>query len=371
MDLYRRRTDPELALDVLFALAMTILGVMATGVIYGFAGMAIEYLYHSPFDPSAWSDSLFFIVMMWFPAVPTILVLWPLYLIASWDREPAYAFLFAFGPSLLIAAWFGWWSPGCALLGLYAIVPFAFLACHHFAPRLPRRGGYCPQCDYDLRGLLTAGCPECGWLRIPGATAVALTERPTDTAMPRVESRSAAIREVFIALRQTAIGVLVTGFSGALALGIMVVAVSLRKGHPPLADVLRTQLALYGAVLIIAVPTIIAIWPLFTLASWNRRRVRALLVTFAPSTVIGVTVIWYDPFLAVLFLYGVVPFSLLACWLLVPRRPVTGHCPTCNYNLRGELDAGCPECGWNREGRRVAHFGSTSGGWAGSGSANQ
>ncbi len=26
-----------------------------------------------------------------------------------------------------------------------------------------------------------------------------------------------------------------------------------------------------------------------------------------------------------------------------------GICPTCGYDLRGELDAGCPECGWNRE----------------------
>ncbi|MCK4873483.1 MAG: hypothetical protein KAS72_12215 [Phycisphaerales bacterium] len=25
-----------------------------------------------------------------------------------------------------------------------------------------------------------------------------------------------------------------------------------------------------------------------------------------------------------------------------------GRCPLCAYDLRGELDAGCPECGWNR-----------------------
>ncbi len=38
------------------------------------------------------------------------------------------------------------------------------------------------------------------------------------------------------------------------------------------------------------------------------------------------------------------------------RRQITtrirrkrGHCPKCGYDLRGELDAGCPECGWRRD----------------------
>ena len=26
-----------------------------------------------------------------------------------------------------------------------------------------RHRGHCPACDYDLRGDLTTGCPECGW----------------------------------------------------------------------------------------------------------------------------------------------------------------------------------------------------------------
>ncbi len=30
-------------------------------------------------------------------------------------------------------------------------------------------------------------------------------------------------------------------------------------------------------------------------------------------------------------------------------RRLNGHCPMCKYDLRGDLDAGCPECGWNRE----------------------
>ncbi|MCK4873482.1 MAG: hypothetical protein KAS72_12210 [Phycisphaerales bacterium] len=29
-------------------------------------------------------------------------------------------------------------------------------------------------------------------------------------------------------------------------------------------------------------------------------------------------------------------------------RRKRGRCPLCAYDLRGELDAGCPECGWNR-----------------------
>ncbi len=29
--------------------------------------------------------------------------------------------------------------------------------------------GRCPKCDYDLRGDLSSGCPECGWQREAGA----------------------------------------------------------------------------------------------------------------------------------------------------------------------------------------------------------
>lgn len=29
------------------------------------------------------------------------------------------------------------------------------------------------------------------------------------------------------------------------------------------------------------------------------------------------------------------------------RSPL-GRCPRCRYDLRGDLDAGCPECGWGR-----------------------
>ncbi len=44
------------------------------------------------------------------------------------------------------------------------------------------------------------------------------------------------------------------------------------------------------------------------------------------------------------------PFLVLA-FLPTFRRSLRlrrGHCPRCNYDLRGDLPAGCPECGWNR-----------------------
>ena len=37
-------------------------------------------------------------------------------------------------------------------------------------------------------------------------------------------------------------------------------------------------------------------------------------------------------------------------WWLDRRRPRPGHCHKCGYDLRGNLEHGCPECGWRREG---------------------
>ena len=32
-------------------------------------------------------------------------------------------------------------------------------------------------------------------------------------------------------------------------------------------------------------------------------------------------------------------------------RRKRGHCIKCGYDLRGDLERGCPECGWRREGK--------------------
>ena len=37
------------------------------------------------------------------------------------------------------------------------------------------------------------------------------------------------------------------------------------------------------------------------------------------------------------------------------RRASKGLCPRCAYDLRGDLDSGCPECGWNRSDSNVQH----------------
>ncbi len=49
--------------------------------------------------------------------------------------------------------------PGFAANTLFYAAPFA-------TRRLIRRKrGLCVACGYDLRGNLSAGCPECGWRR--------------------------------------------------------------------------------------------------------------------------------------------------------------------------------------------------------------
>jgi len=35
-------------------------------------------------------------------------------------------------------------------------------------------------------------------------------------------------------------------------------------------------------------------------------------------------------------------------------RAKRGRCPRCGYDLRGNLDAGCPECGWGRAAEEVS-----------------
>jgi len=55
---------------------------------------------------------------------------------------------------------------------------------------------------------------------------------------------------------------------------------------------------------------------------------------------------WIVGIAAAIFLV-VVP--IVCIWIQSRTTPLHGHCPHCNYDLRGNSGSGCPECGWNRE----------------------
>jgi hypothetical protein len=61
---------------------------------------------------------------------------------------------------------------------------------------------------------------------------------------------------------------------------------------------------------------------------------------FAVKTLFYATILW------------LLPTGLLAFRRRLRRK--RGRCPKCGYDLRGDLDAGCPECGWNRQPERAA-----------------
>lgn len=66
-------------------------------------------------------------------------------------------------------------APGLALdILLFGAVWIAGREAIMAAVRFKRlRGLHCPGCDYDLRGQVAPGCPECGWKRQPGPAAPA------------------------------------------------------------------------------------------------------------------------------------------------------------------------------------------------------
>ena len=65
----------------------------------------------------------------------------------------------------------------------------------------------------------------------------------------------------------------------------------------------------------------------------------------------------FDPDLDSLLFYPIIGIALAIVLYLLARsggwkrwrRRRRGACLQCGYDLRGELDAGCPECGWRRE----------------------
>ena len=70
---------------------------------------------------------------------------------------------------------------------------------------------------------------------------------------------------------------------------------------------------------------------------------------FAKSRTLPLALIWPGFLIDTLF-YAALWLGLIVGFGATKRalRTRRGLCPKCKYDLRGDLDAGCPECGWNR-----------------------
>ncbi len=71
--------------------------------------------------------------------------------------------------------------------------------------------------------------------------------------------------------------------------------------------------------------------------------------TTSPQRILPLRPAW-PGFLGNTVLYAVVAMAMIACASLVRRRyrGWRGRCAACGYDLRGDLDRGCPECGHKR-----------------------
>ncbi len=79
------------------------------------------------------------------------------------------------------------------------------------------------------------------------------------------------------------------------------------------------------------------------------KRIRRLLPGMKGGA-IPCNIVWPGFLLNVLILSTLAASLLhIAHYLARRRRRSRGRCPQCAYNLRGDLDAGCPECGWGRQ----------------------
>jgi hypothetical protein len=100
-------------------------------------------------------------------------------------------------------------------------------------------------------------------------------------------------------------------------------------------------------------------WPTLCLravrASWEREYTRGAIVLARGRQHLGVRdflphyPIWRGLIANTLFF--AVPWYLLLISVPFVRRRwrlCRGQCPSCRYDLRGDLAAGCPECGWGR-----------------------
>ena len=100
-------------------------------------------------------------------------------------------------------------------------------------------------------------------------------------------------------------------------------------------------------------------WPVYCISSSyaDYTRNSDTLYVYQDGIEIGGSFIYVLP--EVLIVRGIVTNSLFyACliavgyyglpWYRCNRRIKRGFCPACKYDLRHNLDAGCPECGWGR-----------------------
>jgi hypothetical protein len=65
----------------------------------------------------------------------------------------------------MCVSWTAYWPFDGIVVAFVAVCVFGIVAlvlCPRFRFTMP---GYCPECEFDLRGQKETGCPECGWLR--------------------------------------------------------------------------------------------------------------------------------------------------------------------------------------------------------------
>ncbi len=114
-----------------------------------------------------------------------------------------------------------------------------------------------------------------------------------------------------------------------------------------------------GLLSIIAVSAVVGVLisPVVVWCLWRKRFDVGLLIAFVFALATAVIMSLLPVRLGLHTLLAGHVALLLSCLLLsrlmrntVPRRP--GHCPECDFDLRGQSE-GCPECGWEREAKRA------------------
>ena len=92
--------------------------------------------------------------------------------------------------------------------------------------------------------------------------------------------------------------------------------------------------------------------PVVFWALWQKDLRIALPIVYGTAGLIAVlvTITSFSPVAApVVFLNVVINCAVLKIALPTTFHDVARYCPTCGYDLRGNLSHGCPECGWRRD----------------------